>query len=101
MVVRTLEEEFNIYREVDGDSLPLRSHDRCNGRQSNGREGKKVTPSRCSGSHRVTRTSHSNSKSYQIALSRSSESLQVIPSCSKSLRAKGHVTKMDDVSKTC
>lgn len=43
MVVRTLEEEFNIYREVDGDSLPLRSHDRCNGRQSNGREGKKVS----------------------------------------------------------
>lgn len=83
MVVRTLEEEFNIYREVDGDSLPLRSHDRCNGRQSNGREGKKVSY-----------------KSLQVALSRSSESLQVIPSCSKSVKAKGHVTKMDDVSKT-
>lgn len=38
VVVRTLEEEFNIYREVGGDSLPLHSHDRCNGLQSNGRE---------------------------------------------------------------
>lgn len=48
VVVRTLEEEFNIYREVGGDSLPLHSHDGFNGLQPNGREGKneplRVTP---------------------------------------------------------
>lgn len=45
MVVRTLGEEFNIYREVGGDSLPLHSHDAYNGLQPNGKEGKPVAPS--------------------------------------------------------
>lgn len=50
VVVRTLEEEFNIYREVGGDSLPLHSHDDCNCLQTNGKEGKHVAQSHFSGS---------------------------------------------------
>lgn len=90
VVVRTLEEEFNIYREVGGDSLPLHSHDRCNSLQPNGSEGKNVTLSRSFGSPSVT-PSHSyvslevvpsHTDSLQITLNL----LQLTPSGNESLR---------------
>lgn len=39
VVVSTLEEEFNIYREVEGESVPVCSQDVPNGLQKNGKEG--------------------------------------------------------------
>lgn len=39
VVIHTLAEEFNIFQEVDGESLPVRSQDVNNGLQGNGREG--------------------------------------------------------------
>lgn len=40
VVISTLEEEFNIYKEVGGESVPMHSQDVFNGLQKNGREGK-------------------------------------------------------------
>ncbi|XP_023684732.1 cytosolic arginine sensor for mTORC1 subunit 1 [Paramormyrops kingsleyae] len=40
VVIRTLEEEFNIYREVGGECVPFRSQDIRNGFQKNGKEAK-------------------------------------------------------------
>lgn len=39
MVVETLEEEFNIFREEGGESVPVQSQDALKGLQRNGREG--------------------------------------------------------------
>ncbi|XP_037536144.1 cytosolic arginine sensor for mTORC1 subunit 1 [Nematolebias whitei] len=38
VVISTLEEEFNIYREVEGESVPVCSQDVSNGLQKNGKE---------------------------------------------------------------
>ncbi|XP_016362906.1 LOW QUALITY PROTEIN: GATS-like protein 3 [Sinocyclocheilus anshuiensis] len=38
VVVETLLEEFNIFREEGGESVPVHSQDACNGLQRNGRE---------------------------------------------------------------
>ncbi|XP_067295602.1 cytosolic arginine sensor for mTORC1 subunit 1 isoform X1 [Pseudorasbora parva] len=38
VVVETLVEEFNIFREEAGESVPVHSQDTCNGLQRNGRE---------------------------------------------------------------
>uniref|UniRef100_A0A8C1RV91 Cytosolic arginine sensor for mTORC1 subunit 1 n=1 Tax=Cyprinus carpio TaxID=7962 RepID=A0A8C1RV91_CYPCA len=38
VVVETLVEEFNIFREEGGESVPVHSQDACNGLQRNGRE---------------------------------------------------------------
>ncbi|RXN07081.1 GATS 3 [Labeo rohita] len=38
VVVETLVEEFNIFREEGGESVPVHSQDSCNGLQRNGRE---------------------------------------------------------------
>ncbi|XP_017290192.1 cytosolic arginine sensor for mTORC1 subunit 1 isoform X2 [Kryptolebias marmoratus] len=38
VVISTLEEEFNIYKEVEGESVPVRSQDVSNGLQKNGKE---------------------------------------------------------------
>lgn len=38
VVVETLVEEFNIFREEEGESVPVHSQDACNGLQRNGRE---------------------------------------------------------------
>ncbi|KAK3539188.1 hypothetical protein QTP86_028805 [Hemibagrus guttatus] len=38
VVIHTLAEEFNIFQEVDGESLPVHSQDVNNGLQGNGRE---------------------------------------------------------------
>ncbi|XP_067262596.1 cytosolic arginine sensor for mTORC1 subunit 1 [Chanodichthys erythropterus] len=38
VVVNTLVEEFNIFREEGGESVPVHSQDACNGLQRNGRE---------------------------------------------------------------
>ena len=39
VVISTLEEEFNIYREVEGESVPVDCQDVSNGLQKNGKEG--------------------------------------------------------------
>ena len=39
VVIRTLEEEFSIYREVGGESVPVLSQDTHNGLRRNDREG--------------------------------------------------------------
>lgn len=39
VVIHTLAEEFNIFQEVDGESLPVHSQDVNNSLQGNGREG--------------------------------------------------------------
>lgn len=39
VVISTLEEEFNIYREVEGESVPVCGQDVSNGLQKNGKEG--------------------------------------------------------------
>lgn len=39
VVISTLEEEFNIYREVEGESVPVHCQDLSNGLQKNGKEG--------------------------------------------------------------
>lgn len=39
VVVSTLEEEFSIFEEVGGESIPVHSQDVSNGIQKNGREG--------------------------------------------------------------
>lgn len=39
VVVSTLEEEFNIYKEVGGESVPWSCQDASNGLQNNGKEG--------------------------------------------------------------
>lgn len=41
VLISTLEEEFNIYREVGGESVPVHLQDGFNGLQKNGREGKR------------------------------------------------------------
>lgn len=41
VLISTLEEEFNIYKEVGGESVPVHSQDGFNGLQKNGREGKR------------------------------------------------------------
>lgn len=66
MVVHTLGEEFNIYREVGGDSLPLHSRDSCNGLQPNGKEGKHVASSHFSGLHGVIPRIHSVLQSHSL-----------------------------------
>ncbi|XP_016334846.1 GATS-like protein 3, partial [Sinocyclocheilus anshuiensis] len=38
VVVETLVDEFNIFREEGGESVPVHSQDACNGLQRNGRE---------------------------------------------------------------
>uniref|UniRef100_A0A673H8Y0 Cytosolic arginine sensor for mTORC1 subunit 1 n=1 Tax=Sinocyclocheilus rhinocerous TaxID=307959 RepID=A0A673H8Y0_9TELE len=43
VVVETLLEEFNIFREEGGESVPVHSQDACNGLQRNGREGPHAT----------------------------------------------------------
>ncbi|XP_026177734.1 cytosolic arginine sensor for mTORC1 subunit 1 [Mastacembelus armatus] len=43
IVISTLEEEFNIYKEVGGESVPLHSQDVSNGLQKNGREAIQLT----------------------------------------------------------
>ncbi|XP_056137116.1 cytosolic arginine sensor for mTORC1 subunit 1 [Lampris incognitus] len=43
IVITTLEEEFNIYREVEGESVPLQSQDVHNGLQKNGKEAMQPT----------------------------------------------------------
>ncbi|XP_057688571.1 cytosolic arginine sensor for mTORC1 subunit 1 isoform X2 [Corythoichthys intestinalis] len=43
VVVGTLEEEFNIYREVGGESLLVRSHNVANGLHKNGKEAVQPT----------------------------------------------------------
>lgn len=40
VVIHTLAEEFNIFQEVDGESVPVHGQDVNNGLQGNGREGK-------------------------------------------------------------
>lgn len=40
VVIGTLEEEFNIYREVAGESVPVLCQDVSNGLQKNGKEGR-------------------------------------------------------------
>lgn len=40
VVITTLEEEFNIYREVGGESVPVHGQEVTNGLQKNGREGR-------------------------------------------------------------
>ncbi|XP_063753638.1 cytosolic arginine sensor for mTORC1 subunit 1 isoform X2 [Eleginops maclovinus] len=40
VVVSTLEEEFNIYKEVGGESVPMHCQDVINGLQKNGKEGR-------------------------------------------------------------
>lgn len=44
VVISTLEEEFNIYKEVGGESVPVHSQDVFNGLQKNGREGRLHSP---------------------------------------------------------
>lgn len=44
VVISTLEEEFNIYKEVGGESVPVHSQDVFNGLQKNGREGRPHSP---------------------------------------------------------
>lgn len=39
VVISTLEEEFSIFKEVGGESIPVHSQDVSNGLQKNGREG--------------------------------------------------------------
>lgn len=39
VVISTLEEEFSIFKEVGGESVPVHSQDVSNGLQKNGREG--------------------------------------------------------------
>ena len=39
VVVSTLEEEFNIYRELEGESVPVHCQDVTSGPQKNGKEG--------------------------------------------------------------
>lgn len=39
VVVNTLEEEFNIYKEEGGESVPVHCQDVSNGLHKNGREG--------------------------------------------------------------
>lgn len=39
VVVSTLKEEFSIYQEVKGESVPVRCQDVTNGLQKNGKEG--------------------------------------------------------------
>lgn len=39
VVIHTLAEEFNIFREVDGESVPVHSQEVNNSLQGNGREG--------------------------------------------------------------
>lgn len=39
VVIRTLEEEFSIYKEEGGESVPVHCQDVPNGLQRNGREG--------------------------------------------------------------
>ncbi len=46
MVVETLVEEFNIFREEGGESVPVHSQDACNGLQRNGREGETAVKER-------------------------------------------------------
>ncbi|XP_033828645.1 cytosolic arginine sensor for mTORC1 subunit 1 [Periophthalmus magnuspinnatus] len=43
VVICTLEEEFNIYREVSGESLPVQSQDVSNGLHKNGKEALQPT----------------------------------------------------------
>ncbi|KAL7839930.1 hypothetical protein SRHO_G00265880 [Serrasalmus rhombeus] len=43
VVIHTLAEEFNIFREVDGESVPVHSQDTCNGLQRNGKEAPHCT----------------------------------------------------------
>ncbi|XP_072520992.1 cytosolic arginine sensor for mTORC1 subunit 1 [Salminus brasiliensis] len=38
VVIHTLAEEFNIFQEVDGESVPVHCQDTCNGLQRNGKE---------------------------------------------------------------
>ncbi|XP_010774727.1 GATS-like protein 3, partial [Notothenia coriiceps] len=40
VVISTLEEEFNIYKEVGGESVPMHCQDVPNGLQKNGKEGR-------------------------------------------------------------
>lgn len=40
VVISTLEEEFNIYKEVGGESVPMHCQDVSNGLQKNGKEGR-------------------------------------------------------------
>ena len=40
VVISTLEEEFNIYKEVGGESVPMHCLDVSNGLQKNGKEGR-------------------------------------------------------------
>uniref|UniRef100_A0A8B9HU96 Cytosolic arginine sensor for mTORC1 subunit 1 n=1 Tax=Astyanax mexicanus TaxID=7994 RepID=A0A8B9HU96_ASTMX len=40
VVIHTLAEEFSIFREEDGESVPVHSQDACNGLERNGKEGK-------------------------------------------------------------
>jgi len=46
VVVETLVEEFNIFREEGGESVPVHSQDACNGLQRNGREGETAVKER-------------------------------------------------------
>ncbi|XP_034728297.1 cytosolic arginine sensor for mTORC1 subunit 1 [Etheostoma cragini] len=43
VVIRTLEEEFNIYKEVGGESVPMPCQDVSNGLQKNGKEAIQAT----------------------------------------------------------
>lgn len=43
VVISTLEEEFNIYREVAGESMPVQSQDVSNGLHKNGKEAMQPT----------------------------------------------------------
>lgn len=43
VLISTLEEEFNIYREVAGESIPVQSEDVSNGLHKNGKEAMKPT----------------------------------------------------------
>lgn len=40
VVISTLEEEFNIFKEVGGESVPVHCLDVSNGLQKNGKEGR-------------------------------------------------------------